>query len=64
MNAYNERSDSENVGARITRFGAVVEKIWNFEALGLFLWDFLRLGTLLEFIFKNQGSNYKSWTAG
>jgi hypothetical protein len=36
----------------------VVEKIWNFEISGLFLWIFLRLGTLLEFFFKNQRSNY------
>jgi hypothetical protein len=35
----------------------VVEKIWNFEVLGLFLWIFLRLRTLLELFFKNQGSN-------
>jgi hypothetical protein len=38
MNALNERrNDPENFGARITRFGVVVEKIWNFEVLGLFL---------------------------
>jgi hypothetical protein len=36
----------------------VVVKIWNFEVSGLFLWIFLRLGTLLELFFKNQGSNY------
>jgi hypothetical protein len=35
----------------------VVEKIWNFEVSGLILWIFLRLGTLLELLFKNQGSN-------
>jgi hypothetical protein len=58
MNAYNERrSDFENFGARITGFGVVVEKIWNFEVSGLFLWIFLRLGTLLGLFFKNQGSN-------
>jgi hypothetical protein len=28
------RSDPENFGARITRFGVVVEKIRNFEVLG------------------------------
>jgi hypothetical protein len=28
------RSDPENFGARITRFGVVVEKIWNFVVLG------------------------------
>jgi hypothetical protein len=27
------RCDPENFGARITRFGVVVEKIWNFEVL-------------------------------
>jgi hypothetical protein len=27
----------------------VVEKIWNFEVWGLFLWIFLRLETFLEF---------------
>jgi hypothetical protein len=37
----------------------VVEKIWNFEIPGLFLWIFLRLGTLLELFLKNQGSNYE-----
>jgi hypothetical protein len=48
MNAQNEgRNDTENFGARITRFGVVVEKIWNFEVSGLFLWIFLGLGTLL-----------------
>jgi hypothetical protein len=35
----------------------VVEKIGNFKVSGLFLWIFLRLGTLLELFFKNQGSN-------
>jgi hypothetical protein len=53
MNAYNERrSDTKNFGARITRFGVVVEKIWNFEVSLLFLWNFLRLRTLLELFFK------------
>jgi hypothetical protein len=48
MNAQNERrSVFENFGARITGFGVVVEKIWNFEVSRLFLWIFLRLGTLL-----------------
>jgi hypothetical protein len=37
----------------------VVEKIRNFEVLGLFLWIFLRLGTHLELFFKNKGSNYE-----
>jgi hypothetical protein len=44
------------LGARITRFGVAVEKIWNFEVSGLFLWIFLRLGTALELFFKHQGS--------
>jgi hypothetical protein len=53
MNAQKERgSDSENFGIRITRFGVAVEKIWNFEVSGLFLWIFLRLGTFLELFFK------------
>jgi hypothetical protein len=31
MNVCKERrSDSENFGARITGFGVVIEKIWNF----------------------------------
>jgi hypothetical protein len=48
MNAYKERgSDSKNFGTRITGFGVVVGKIWIFEVLELFLWIFLRLGTLL-----------------
>jgi hypothetical protein len=56
MNPRKERgSDSENFGTRITRFGVVVEKIWNFEVSGLFLWIFLRLGTFLELFFKFQG---------
>jgi hypothetical protein len=51
MNARKERgSDFENFGTRITRFGVVVETIWNFEVSGLFLWIFLRLGTFLELI--------------
>jgi hypothetical protein len=37
----------------------VVEKIWNFEVLGLFLWIFLRLGIFLELFFKFQGPNCK-----
>jgi hypothetical protein len=38
MNTQKERgSDPENFGAKITRFGVVVEKIWNFEVSGLFL---------------------------
>jgi hypothetical protein len=37
----------------------VIEKIWNFEVSGLFLWIFLGLGTLLELLLKNQGSNYE-----
>jgi hypothetical protein len=42
----------------------VVEKIWNFEVLGLFLWIFLRLGTLLKLFFKNQGSNCEIMNCG
>jgi hypothetical protein len=46
MNAQNEGgTDSENFGIRITGLGVVVEKIWIFEVLKLFLWIFLRLGT-------------------
>jgi hypothetical protein len=37
----------------------VVEKIWNFEVSGLFLWDFLSLGTFFELFFKFQGPNCK-----
>jgi hypothetical protein len=65
MNEQNERrSDSENFGTRITGFGVVVEKRCNFEVSGLFLWIFLRLGTLLELFFKNQGSNYEIMDCG
>jgi hypothetical protein len=48
----------------MTRFGVVVEKIWNFEASGLFLWVFLRLGNFLELFFEFQGLTAKSWTTG
>jgi hypothetical protein len=65
MNARNERgSDSENFDTRITRFGVVVEKIWNFEVSGLFLCIFLRLGTFLELFFKFQGHNCKILECG
>jgi hypothetical protein len=65
MNAYNERrSDPENFGEGITRFGVVVEKIRNFEVSGLFLWIFLRLGTFLDLFFKFPGLTVKSWTVG
>jgi hypothetical protein len=65
MNAWNERrSDPENFGEGITRFGVVVEKIRNFEVLGLFLWIFLRLGTFLELFFKFPDLTIKSWTVG
>jgi hypothetical protein len=42
----------------------VVEMIWNFNVSGLFLWIFLRLGTLLELFFKNQGSNCEIMDCG
>jgi hypothetical protein len=65
MNAQKERgSDSMNFGTRITGFGVGVEKIWNFEVSGLFLWIFLRLGTFMELFFKFRGLATKSWTAG
>jgi hypothetical protein len=58
--AKNERrSDPENFGARITRFGVVAGKIWNFEVSGLFLFIFLMLRTFLELFFKFQGPNYE-----
>jgi hypothetical protein len=44
---------------KISRFGVVVEKIWNFEVSGLLLWIFLRLGTFLELFFKFHGPNCK-----
>jgi hypothetical protein len=38
MNVQKEgESDSENFGTRITGFGVVVEKIWNFEVSGAIL---------------------------
>jgi hypothetical protein len=65
MNAQKERgSDSKNFGTRITRFGVVVEKIWNFEVSGLFLWILLRLWTFLELFFNSGGLFAKLWTAG
>jgi hypothetical protein len=64
MNAYNERSYLENFGEGITRFGVVVEKIWNFEVSVLFLWIFLRLRTFLELFFNSGGLTSKSRTAG
>jgi hypothetical protein len=65
MNALNERrSDPENFGEGITRFVVVVEKIRNFEVLGLFLWIFLRLGTFLELLFKFPDLTVKSWIVG
>jgi hypothetical protein len=60
MNARKERgSDFENFGTRITRFGVVVETIWNFEVSGLFLCIFLRLGTLLGLFSKIRGLTTK-----
>jgi hypothetical protein len=65
MNAWNERrSDPENFGEGITRFGVLVEKIRNSEVSWLFLWIFLRLGTFLELFFKFLDLTVKSWTAG
>jgi hypothetical protein len=65
MNAKNERrSDPENFGEGITGFGVTVEKIWNFEVSGNFLWTFPRLRTFLELLFKFQGLTAKSGTAG
>jgi hypothetical protein len=65
MNAQKERgSDPENFDAKITRFRVVVEKIWNFEVLGLFLWIFLRLWTFLELFFKFQWPNCKIMDCG
>jgi hypothetical protein len=65
MNAWNERrSDPENFGEGITKFGVVVEKIWNFEVSGLFLWIFLRLGTFLELFFQILGPNCKIMDCG
>jgi hypothetical protein len=38
MNAWNERGcGSENFGARITKIGFTVEKIWLFEVSGTYL---------------------------
>jgi hypothetical protein len=65
INAQKERgSDSKNFGTRITGFGVVVEKIWNFEVSGLFLWIFLRLWTFLELFFDSGGLFVKLWAAG
>jgi hypothetical protein len=65
MNAWNKRrSDPENFGEGITRFGVVVEKIQNFEVSGLFLWIFLRRGTFLELFFNSRGLTAKSGTMG
>jgi hypothetical protein len=65
MNEWNERrSDPENFGEGITRFGVVAGKIRNFKVLGLFLWIFLRLGTFLELFFKFPDLTVKSWTMG
>jgi hypothetical protein len=65
MNAQKERgSNSKNFGTRITGFEVVVENIWNFEVSGLFLWIFLRLGTILELFFNSGGLFVKLWTTG
>jgi hypothetical protein len=51
MNARIKRlSDSENFGARITRNGVAVEKIWAFEVQGG-KWSFQEVpGAYLEFL--------------
>jgi hypothetical protein len=63
MNAHKERgSDSKNFGTRITSFGVVVEKIWFFEVLELFLWIFSEDRDLFGIIFQMPTVN--SWTVG
>jgi hypothetical protein len=42
----------------------VIEKIWNFEISGIFLWIFLRLGTLMEIFIQSQGSNCEIMDCG
>jgi hypothetical protein len=65
LNAWNERrSDPENFGEGITRFGVVVEKIRNFEISGLFLWIFLSPVTFLELFLKFPDLTVKSWIVG
>jgi hypothetical protein len=65
MNIWNERrSDSENFGIIITRFGVVVEKIWNFKVSGLFWWIFLGYGLFWNYFSKTRGLTVKSGIAG
>jgi hypothetical protein len=65
MNAQKERgSDSENFGTRITRFGVVVEKIWIFEVLELFLWIFPEARDLFVNTFQILRSNCKFLDCG
>jgi hypothetical protein len=56
MNAYNERrSDPKNFGARITTFGGLVEKIWNFDVSAMFV-EFSEAKDLPRIIFQIPGT--------
>jgi hypothetical protein len=64
MNAWNERrSDPENFGEGITRFGVVVEKVHNFEVSGLFC-GFSEARDLFGIIFQIPGPNCKIMDCG